>query len=101
MLIKKLLEQFNISLGLPEEILNTQIEGHYDKMSQEELTLEYINKYGIRDYGVYKCYVFESDNFKVFICPSNFYSMLGIYKRLGELFVGATYNFKGELVGVS
>ncbi len=101
MLIEELLNKFKLSIELPQDILQMEVEGVYQDMYQKKIKLQYITPNAMRDYDYFDCYIFESDEFKVVLCPSNFYCMLSIYKKRDGMLFGRQYNFKGDLISVN
>ena len=99
--IKELLNKFQISLDLPVEILEFKSNTNYENFKVINMVLPYISISAHIDYKEFEVYMFYSTNHRLIIAPNNFYNMLGVYKKLGEGFIGHSFDFKGKLVSTT
>ena len=95
--ISELLNQFGISISLPETVLELEVKGEFTRYRTDNVALEFINSSAQLDMGEFECYIFEVDDCQCIIAPTNKFKMVSSYHKLNEIFVGCSYGFDGSV----
>ena len=99
--IKELLHQFEITVDLPDKILELEVKGDYTSCIKEEMTLDFINSSAQLDMAKFEVFLFEGDRYKCIIAPNNKYKMVSEYHKIKDIFVGVSYGFDGSITSRS